>query len=102
LSLPSTKSSQFNQERIEFLRTQNVSTILLWGKEEFCINSRNERDSKNNEGINKSQYNRKNGMLFKEFSKSTYNEIRIEMFKKNGDRPLFEEIINQVKAKDLI
>jgi hypothetical protein len=85
ISIPT--SHVFTADQLDTAFGAGLSPVLLWGTEEQCIEARRMRSKVNRKRFNDEdveRFRRKNRKTFDTYSRSEYDQYRIEMFRPNG------------------
>lgn len=86
----------FSSQQLETASLVGISTVVLWGTEEHCIESRKARSRINRVRFNvkdQERYRRKNSRSFETYARSEYANFRIEAFRPDGSRWSLEHVL---------
>jgi hypothetical protein len=74
------------REQIDAASGVGITTVVLWGTEERCIQARSERSRKKGIAFGLARYRRKNGPSFETYKRSEYDDFKFEAFRPDGSR----------------
>ena len=90
----------FSPQQLEAASRVGISTVVLWGTEERCQETRRVRQMNRNKGeLNLKRYQRKNRPAFEAYARIEYADFRIETFQPDGSRWPREHILTLVMAR---
>lgn len=94
----------FSPQQLEDASHVGISTVVLWGTEERCLEVRRERQTKRIGRFNQSdlkRYRQKNRRTFETYANTAYTDFRVEAFQSDGSRWPREHIL-AIIAKEII
>jgi hypothetical protein len=83
----------FSPEQLEAASRVGITTVVLWGTKERCIEARRVRARKNRMRFDLERYERKNRRTFETYGQSEYASFRVEAFQPDGSRWPREHIL---------
>lgn len=94
LSFPTTYV--FSREQLDVASRHGVSTVVLWGTLEHCMEARREREEKRGKTFYPNRYLRKNTPTFDTYRSAEYDEFKVAAFQLDGYRPSRETLLSLV------
>lgn len=97
----------FSSEHLTMASRAGVSTVILWGTEQQCIEARRARSKKNRKRFNEKdvdRYMRKNRRTLETYSRSEYDQYRVMVFRPDGTHhwPVAHNLANIIQRTGLV
>jgi len=89
----------FSPQQLKAASRVGISTVVLWGTEERCIDARRVRAKKNRVKFDLVRYQRKNRESFETYAQSEYAHLRLEAFRPEGSRWPREHLLALIMAR---
>lgn len=89
----------FSLEQLEAASRSGITTVVLWGTKERCIEARRIRSRKNRVRFVLDRYERKNRRTFETYGQSEYASLRVEAFHPDGSRWPREHILGLITER---
>ena len=89
----------FTSEQLEAAFRVGISTVVLWGTEEWCIEARRVRSKRNRRKFDLRRYQEKNRHSFETYARPEYANVRVEAFRPDGSRWPLEHFLDLIMAR---
>lgn len=97
LSFPSPRILTLDQ--IDIAKDADIFTLILWGPEEFCRESRREREGERWNQSKEKRYEIANRETFNTYGRSEYADLRVEAFQPDGSRWHRDYMMTMIRTK---
>ena len=86
----------FTPEKLVEAAQLGVTPVVLWGKQEDCIQAAEKRIKKKGMPFNSPRYKRLNEPTFQAYGRPEYDAFRVEAFREDRSRYTVEELLAQI------
>ena len=86
----------FVPEKLVEAAQLGVTPVVLWGKQEDCIQAAEKRIKKKGRPFNLPHYQRQNKPTFQAYGRPEYDAFRVEAFREDRSRYTVEELLGQI------